>query len=347
MVSLRQPERIGMNLTFYRPAFWTYGPDWPNGGEIDIFEGVNDQMSNLQTLHSGPSCSISDNGGFSGNLTHTSCTSSGDDNTGCQIASDDTTSYGTGFNANGGGVYATEWTDSCINIWFFPRGSVPQDVLGDSPDPSTWGTPAAKFEGACDISKRFFDQQIVFDTTFCGDWAGNTWSSSSCSQKADTCDAYVRDNPEAFAEAYWSVNALKVYSEGAAASTPATTAYATSTSIQYVTQPISLSLSVSIPLPVQTTLSLSTKFSGYAPIVGPSGSVVYANPTGSPAQTPSAGYAPVVGTDGIIGFHAEAEPTQESGMWSTSEDGIAVFNGKEKRHARHLGHHKRHGGGRL
>ncbi|KAF6233426.1 hypothetical protein HO173_008358 [Letharia columbiana] len=30
-------------------------------------------------------------------------------------------SFGDGLNANGGGVYATEWTSEQINAWFFPR----------------------------------------------------------------------------------------------------------------------------------------------------------------------------------------------------------------------------------
>lgn len=313
---------------------------------------MNDQTANLQTLHTGPGCSISNDGGFSGSLTHSSCASSGDENTGCQIASSQSNSYGAGFNSNGGGVYATEWTDSCINVWFFPRGSIPSDVLGDAPNPSSWGTPAAKFQGDCDMSKSFRDQQIVFDTTFCGDWAGNTWSTSSCAQKAPTCDSYVQNNPSAFADAYWSINALKVYKEGVAASSAASTTYATSTA--YVTQPlptsipgISISLSVPaiVPAPTATTFSVSTKSAGYVPVVGPSGSVVYTTHTASPPESSNTGYAPVVGTDGSIGWHAQAAPSEEVGSWSSTEDGVMVYH--DKRHAKHLGHHRRHGNGRL
>ena len=52
----------------------------------------------------------------------------------------------------------------------------------------------------------------VFDTTFCGDWAGNTFSSSStCSALSNSCNSYVASNPSAFAGAYWLINSLKVY----------------------------------------------------------------------------------------------------------------------------------------
>lgn len=57
--------------------------------------------------------------------------------------------------------------------------------------------------------------KIVFDTTFCGDWAGNVWgSSATCSKLASTCEAYVGANPAAFSEAYWLINSVKVYSSG-------------------------------------------------------------------------------------------------------------------------------------
>lgn len=38
------------------PAFWSLGDNWPNGGEIDIIEGVNGQTNNQITLHSAPGC---------------------------------------------------------------------------------------------------------------------------------------------------------------------------------------------------------------------------------------------------------------------------------------------------
>lgn len=51
-----------------------------------------------------------------------------------------------------------------------------------------------------------------------GDWAGKKWSEdSTCSAKASTCEEYVQNNPEAFVEAFWKINALKVYSSDGSA----------------------------------------------------------------------------------------------------------------------------------
>ena len=36
------------------PAFWSTTPDWPIGGEIDTFEGINDVKNNSMTLHTEP-----------------------------------------------------------------------------------------------------------------------------------------------------------------------------------------------------------------------------------------------------------------------------------------------------
>jgi hypothetical protein len=167
------------------------------------------------TLHTDSGCTINDTGNFSGKLTTPNCDVNAPGqylNAGCQIASHDTATYGTGFNTNGGGVYATEWTSDAISIWFFARNSIPADLSGDDPDPSGWGKPTAKFEGGCDIDQHFENHNLIFDVTFCGDWAGNVWGQDSvCSAKASSCQAFVENNPGEFEDAFWQINSLKVY----------------------------------------------------------------------------------------------------------------------------------------
>ncbi|KAL9637972.1 MAG: hypothetical protein Q9164_001853, partial [Protoblastenia rupestris] len=171
------------------PAFWLLGSGtWPENGEIDIIEGVHMEPKNQMTAHTSEGCSISKSG-YSGVAETTSCGPS-DDNKGCAIKSKDSESFGTGFNTRGGGVYATEWTSQAISIWFWPRSSIPADIHGGKPNPSTWGTPAARFADGCNIDKHFKDMQIIFDTTFCGDWAGKKWEESGCQKSTGeaTCE---------------------------------------------------------------------------------------------------------------------------------------------------------------
>lgn len=147
---------------------WMLGSDWPNNGEIDIIEGVNTQSVNQMTLHTSDGCSIN-NSGFSGTLETSNCyveASGQSANSGCAILSSSDQSYGDGFNKANGGVYATEWTSSGINIWFFPNSSIPSDITSGKPNPSSWGTPSAAFAGSCDIDSHFNNLQIVCPILF-------------------------------------------------------------------------------------------------------------------------------------------------------------------------------------
>ena len=196
------------------PAYWLVGPDWPRNGELDIFENVNDETANQMTLHTSPGCKVNRTG-FSGTMQGSDCETdaTGQLNAeGCGITSPSNSSYGVGFNKVGGGAYATEWNSTAIAIWFWPRQSIPEDVVGGDPKPETWGTPHARFAGECNIDEHFKDMKMVFDTTFCGTWAGRAWNQASCRSKAGSCEEYVGQNPTAFKEAYWLVNYVRVYS---------------------------------------------------------------------------------------------------------------------------------------
>jgi hypothetical protein len=180
------------------PAYWTVGPNWPNGGEIDVLEGVHNSDINRYTLHTGDGCSISQNtdkSRFTASLGNLQCASSNADNSGCGMADSDTRTYGHGFNNIAGGVYAHTLESDGISIWFFPRGEIPNDIDEKNPDPSTWGTPSAFFSSDnCDIASHFYEQSITFDTTLCGDLGNPTFANSGCS---GTCQDAVAD-PENF-----------------------------------------------------------------------------------------------------------------------------------------------------
>lgn len=272
--SVTPVDKTCLKLT-HQNRFWTLGPNWPKGGEIDILEGVNEFTNNGMTLHTSPGCKIgSDTTQFSGSVTTGNCDVEAKDqlkNAGCSIEHPSTKSYGAGLNQNGGGVYAMQWNSDAISVYFFPRGSVPADVLGDSPNPRAWGKPAAKFAGACDIDEMFAEQQIIIDTTFCGAWAGAAWQDGSCGKKANTCEEYVRDNPQAFEEAYWEINALKVYQDdGKAPAAPSA--------------PVTPPKSSAIPVPAPPAASVSGSYPTAAPPAISSRPVV---PVPSPKPVPA------------------------------------------------------------
>ncbi|KAG4431871.1 hypothetical protein IFR05_012648 [Cadophora sp. M221] len=200
------------------PAFWTVGSDWPANGEIDIIEGVNDDTTNHMTLHTSPGCSLQSSGALSSSTLSTPDCNAGSAGEGCSLKTTNKQGYGTGFNAVGGGVYAMEWTALAIKVFFFTRNSIPADISSGNPNPKTWGVPVGSFSGSgCSIDSHFKNHQIIFDTTFCGAWAGQAWNDGACAALAPTCEAYVAANPQAFAQAYWLINSVKVYQPNMAA----------------------------------------------------------------------------------------------------------------------------------
>jgi len=155
------------------PAFWTFGPNWPYSGEIDIMEGQNGQTSNLMSLHTGANCTIA--GEYeTGTLENSDCYqySPTEYGSGCGVSDGRPASWGKTFNKHGGGVYAVEWTNEYIRIFFFPRSKIPRDITMGQPNPAKWGKPSANFYGGCDIPSHFVNHNIIFDNTFCGSWAG-------------------------------------------------------------------------------------------------------------------------------------------------------------------------------
>lgn len=199
------------------PAFWTYGtnPRWPDAGEIDIIEGVHIQGTNKMTLHTGSGCIMAKEGTLENTLEASLNCNEGMGYIGCRQEGGDMSGYGSGFNDNGGGVYAMEWTSEHIAVWFFPRNSIPPGILDtDSPEIASFGIPTAKFVGedGCNIDEHFKNHVIVINLTMCGDWAGNVWDQfPTCTAKASTCNDYVMNNPKAFTDAYWLVNSVRTY----------------------------------------------------------------------------------------------------------------------------------------
>ncbi|KAL5363604.1 concanavalin A-like lectin/glucanase domain-containing protein [Aspergillus floccosus] len=216
------------------PAFWSVGPSWPEDGEIDIIEGVNKHDSNKIVLHTSGSCDVSGSNDMSGTLTSGEC-GEASGTIGCVVQGAKGSS-GDPFNQQGGGVYAMEWTAKFIKIWFFPRASIPASLQSGQPNTAEFGTPMAHLQGSCNFHERFKSQKFIIDTTFCGDWAGGVFGDSTCplsdpSNPIQSCVNYVAQNPEAFKEAYWEINSIKLYQEGAAETTSVVSQVSTTSTV--------------------------------------------------------------------------------------------------------------------
>lgn len=157
---------------------------------------------------------------------------------GCGVVARNNNTYGPGFNDNGGGYYvmvrdlvATNGTG--VSIFFWPNGAsnIPAAVSaaastngkGSTAPPfvltedmfKSWGTPQARFPrdtSSCSMADRFGPHLVIFNTAFCGDWAGGTFLTTPGCPTTQTCEDYVRNNPGAMQNARFELDYLRIYS---------------------------------------------------------------------------------------------------------------------------------------
>ncbi|KAF7367056.1 Glycoside hydrolase family 16 protein [Mycena sanguinolenta] len=205
------------------PAIWeTNEANWPNGGEVDIVEGVNDQGNDQVTLHTVAGQALwmydaylTDTNGVRSTVVISGQLNCDTSVNGCGVNVGQASSFGPTFNADGGGWYAMERTNTFINVWFWSRKAtiVPADVSagGTTVNTSNWGTPVANFPNTTCNFPQFFDaHNIIINLNFCGDFAGqaSVYASSGC---PSTCKSYVDNNPAAFGNAYFWINSINIY----------------------------------------------------------------------------------------------------------------------------------------
>ncbi|KAF6757849.1 hypothetical protein DFP72DRAFT_1110736 [Ephemerocybe angulata] len=173
------------------PAYWTTSRfDWPyvgrpsylldpelsfddQNGEIDILEGTHDNEHNQITWHT---CNDDKKIGRYG----------------CSAMEWSQASYGLHLNLKAEGHSF--------------RAAIPEDVTAGEPRPSTWGPPSAVLSNTrCNITQYFKKHVVVFDITFCGNYAGNNYNASQC---PGTCAERLADPANLIVRAPRSVPSL-------------------------------------------------------------------------------------------------------------------------------------------
>ncbi|KAJ7484682.1 concanavalin A-like lectin/glucanase domain-containing protein [Mycena latifolia] len=156
------------------PSIWTVGPTWPEGGEIDIIEGINQMQNNQYALHTTPGCLHTTPPDQTGTSSLVDCSQPA----GCLVGENAPNSFQSGFAAAGGGVWAAQFDYTGIFIWFWSRPNVPASITQATATSSIvsladWGPPSASYvNSTCTIEDFFGPQNLVIDITLCGEWAG-------------------------------------------------------------------------------------------------------------------------------------------------------------------------------
>ncbi|KAJ7190931.1 glycoside hydrolase family 16 protein [Mycena pura] len=185
------------------PSIWTLGPSWPNGGEIDIIEGINQMPNNQYAMHTTPGCLHTTPPEQTGTSSLVDCSQA----SGCLVAENAPNSFQSGFAAAGGGR---------PNV----PASITQATATSSIDLSDWGTPSASYvNSTCTIEDFFGPQQLVIDITLCGEWAGlPSFYDQTCASAGPTGICYndnVVGSGTNYDEAYFELRYVRAYTTAA------------------------------------------------------------------------------------------------------------------------------------
>jgi len=223
------------------PAFWLMNSDvlWPHGGELDIMEYANDEVSKV-TFHTGQNCML--NGrrlgqcfgrhkdGMKGPGPSNCNTNYFKNLLGCRPRQVQRSGE---WYAKNPGVMAAVWDASGVSVYHIPKAEIPADLASDKPKPEGWGRWRTAYipfdERTCfDAAKP---QEIVLNIALCGDWAGGAWARSPAARRTgfmsprcrpgalstpsrDCCTQFV-DSPgsESYfrSRAYFDIESIKVF----------------------------------------------------------------------------------------------------------------------------------------
>ncbi|KAK3386643.1 putative endo-1,3(4)-beta-glucanase, partial [Podospora didyma] len=206
------------------PAFWMYGPNWPNSGEADVYEQWN-LADPLYAFHTGApadvgACTLKPST-FSATQGSNNCYIHAQgqfDNEGSALSLLSSIEKVT----NRPLTDATQWTSTVFRVWTWPANKAPADALSGEPNPASWGLPTFSVDSSsCDIDRAFKDMRLVLNIDFCGDAAGNEglwgWTTNNlpgyCSGKTGYgwCPDYVNSHAGEYEEVYWKVKDIRVF----------------------------------------------------------------------------------------------------------------------------------------
>ncbi|KJZ70929.1 hypothetical protein HIM_09680 [Hirsutella minnesotensis 3608] len=225
------------------PAFWTLGSsrEWPNSGEIDLYEGWNLNAVNKVAFHTGSSsvygsCVLDGVNQTSSLQTSRNCdnTFQNKDPSNLQYLNEGCTSLEQAdgiWGSSTGGTQALEFTSEYIKIYNWARGQEPRDIDSDKPDTASWGMPSAHLKKShCDIDRAFTqDQRLILDISFCGipvqeDGIWNAAGGNCAAMTKQTCINYVSKNPGDFKDVYFKIKDIRYFDMKAPTTSSSTSA---------------------------------------------------------------------------------------------------------------------------